>query len=106
RRRVRSALVAAGVVPPCEVRGDGLPTLIERTLLRTRDGREVLAIRVNALEAPTVLQRLAADGPRKVRVELAAPARLRHLGGETIGDGTGFDLQLDPFGALFLEVGR
>lgn len=106
RRRVRSILHEAGVEPPCEVRGAGLPTLIERTRLRLRDGREVLAIRVHALDDPTILQRLATDGSRPVRVELPVAQRLRPLGGDELPSATSFDLRLDPFGALWLEVLR
>lgn len=104
RRRVRAVLQRAGVEPPCELRGEGLPTCIERTVLRLRDGRSVLAIRLHALEAPAILQQIAAAGPRPVVVELPAPRTLRHLGGESLGTGTRFELQLDAFGALLLEV--
>ncbi len=106
RRRVRGCLRAAGVDPVCEVRGEGLPTCIERVRLRLRDGRDVLAVRVNALQSPAVLQRLAKDGPRAVRLELPTPRTLRELGGEILGTGTGFDVRLDMFGALFFEVAR
>jgi hypothetical protein len=103
RRRVRSVLQQAGAEPPCEVRGEGLPTCIERVPLRLRDGRSVLALRLHALDAPAVLRRLAGDGPRAVQVEFRTVRTLRLLGGEDLGTGTRFDLRLDPFGALFLE---
>jgi hypothetical protein len=106
RRRVRAVLAGAGLSPPCEVRGEGLPTCIERSRLRLRDGRAVLAVRVHALDAPAVLQQLAANGPRAVRVELPSERTLRHLGGEELGTGTTFETTLDPFGALLLEVRR
>jgi hypothetical protein len=106
RRRVRAVLRAAGVEPPCDVRGEGLPACLERTLLRARDGRELLAVRLHALESPALLLRLAANGPRPVRVELPAARRLRSLRGDELGAGTVFDLRLDPFGVLLLEVGR
>jgi len=106
RRRVRAALRTAGATPVCELRGEGLPTCLARTLLRTRDGREVLVLRVNALEAPAMLQQLGADGARPIRLELPVSRRLRTLRGDDLGEGTAFDLQLDPFGALFLEVRR
>ncbi|MEO6593569.1 MAG: hypothetical protein ABIP94_02315, partial [Planctomycetota bacterium] len=106
RRRVRAVLQQAGVQPPCEVRGEGLPTCIERVPLRLRDGRRVLAIRIHALDAPRLLQRLAESGPRPVQVELPVARALRHLGGEDLGTNTRFDLRLDPFGALFLEDAR
>ena len=104
RRRVRAALQRGGALPPCEVRGEGLPTCLERVSLRLRDGRQVLAIRINALDSPLLLQRLAEKGPRNVQIELPEVRTLRHLGGASIGTGTKFDLQLDPFGALWLEV--
>lgn len=106
RRRVRAVLHEAGVEPPCEVRGEGLPTCLERVRLRLRDGREVLAVRVHALDAPAVLQELGRDGPRPARLELPRPRTLRWLGGDELGAGTAFDVRLDAFGALFLEVVR
>jgi hypothetical protein len=106
RRRVRAVLQQAGVRPPFEVRGEGLPTCLQRTVLRLRDGRTVLVLRIRALEAPPLLQRLAGAGPRAVQIELPRSMELRHLGGEQIGEGVRFDLRLDPFGALFLEVVR
>ncbi len=106
RRRVRSVLQAAGVEPPCEVVGDGLPTFVQRTRLVLRDGREALAIRLQGDGAPAQLQRLAADGPRAVRCVLPAPRRLLRLDGTPIGDGaaTTFELRLDPWSALVFEV--
>jgi hypothetical protein len=104
RRAVRAVLQRAGVEPPCEVRGEALPTCLERVRLRLRDGRTVLAIRLNALAAPGLLQRLGADGPRSIVVELPAARTLGHLGGERLGTGTRFELKLDPSAALFLEV--
>lgn len=104
RRRVRAVLQRARVDPPCEVRGDGLPTCIERTVLRLRDGRRVVAIRLQALERPAVWQQLAANGPRRVFFELPVPRRLRRLDGEELGTTARVELQLDPFGALFVEV--
>lgn len=106
RRRVRAVLQQAGVEPPCEVRGEGLPTCIERAALRLRDGRSVIAVRVNALDAPRLLQRLGQDGPRQVQIELPVARTLSYLGGGAIGGGNRFDLRLDPFSALFLEVAR
>jgi len=106
RRRVRAVLQQAAVDPPCEVRGDGLPTCIERTVLKLRDGRTVLAIRVHALDSPALLARLAKNGPRTVQVDLPQARTITLLGGESLGSGTRFELRLDPFGALFLEVAR
>ncbi len=106
RRRVRAVLHSAGVDPVCEVRGEGLPTCIDRSRLLLRDGRTVLAIRVNALDAPAVLQQLANAPARALRLELAKAATLRRLDGDVVGEGKGFDVHLDPFGALFFEVVR
>lgn len=103
RRRVRVVLQQALIEPPCDVRGPGLPTCIERVSLRLRDGRQVLVIRVHALDDPSLLLRLGAEGSRAVTVELPEPRHLRHLGGEDLGTAAKFELRLDPFGALFLE---
>jgi hypothetical protein len=106
RRRVRSVLQTAGVEPPCEAVGDGLPTCVQRTRLLLRDGREALAIRLQADGAPAQLHKLAADGPRAVRCVLPTPRRLFRLDGTPLGDGpaTSFDARLDPWGALVVEV--
>ncbi|MBX3461718.1 MAG: beta-galactosidase [Planctomycetes bacterium] len=106
RQRVRSVLRQAGVEPAFDLRGEGLPTCLLRRQLRLRDGREVLAVRVNALEEPTLLQHLAAAGPRPVQLELRAARALRHLAGADLGTGSRFELELDPFGVLLLEVAR
>lgn len=106
RRRVRSVLERAGLRPPCVVRGAGLPTCLELVPLRLRSGRQALVVRINALEAPALLQQLAADGPRAVGLEWPDEITLRELGGDEIGRGQRFELRLDVFGALFLEVAR
>jgi hypothetical protein len=107
RRRVRAVLQLAGVESPCDVRGQGLPTCIERVPLRLRDGRSVLAIRLHALEAPNLLRTLSAAGLRTITVEFSAPRALRRLGGDPLPVQAKFELPLDPCGAVFLEgVGR
>lgn len=111
RTRVRAVLQAAGVEPPCDVRGPGLPTCIERVPLRLRDGRSVLAIRVHALDRPALMAELAREGPRSVTVELPRPLHLRRLGAPNaelgdLGTADKFPLALDPFAGLFLEVVR
>jgi hypothetical protein len=103
RRRVRAVLQQAGAEPPCDVRGAGLPTCIERVPLRLRDGRSVLAIRVHALDDPALLLRLGKDGGIDITVELPRERHLRHLGGDDLGIQAKFELRLDPFSALFLE---
>jgi hypothetical protein len=106
RRRVRAALRLARVSPPCEVVAKGLPTCIERVPLRLRDGRHVIAVRINALERPSLLRQLAKDGP--VTVELIFPRKfhIRELNGKDHGVAASCSVQLDPFGAVFLEVKR
>ncbi len=106
RRRVRQVLQTAEVEPVCDVRGDGLPTCIERTVLRIRDGRTVLAVRVNALDAPVLLRNLAGEGRRSIRLEFARPVQLLELTGRDLGRKAAFDLQLDVHAGLFVELRR
>lgn len=103
RRRVRTVLQDAGVLPPCDVRGDGLPTCIERVRLRLRDGRAVLAIRLEARDRPALLSQLA---EQKLRVLVSFPRerQLRMLDGRELARSANFELPFDPYGALFLEV--
>ena len=86
------------------MRGAGLPTCIERVKLRLRDGRTVLVIRLAALGDPHLLATLAQNGMRDIRIDLPVVTHLRILGGADLGTGLQFELRLDPFGALFLEV--
>jgi hypothetical protein len=104
RRRVRSVLEVAGVQPVCDARGDGLPTCLERTVLRLRDGRVVLAVRLAAQGRPDLLQRLAANGPRRVQLTFPRQRSARLFGGDTLGAASTFEVALDPFGAVFLEL--
>ncbi|MBL9079871.1 MAG: beta-galactosidase [Planctomycetes bacterium] len=110
RRRVRAVLQLASVEPRFDVRGDGLPTCLLRRTLRLGDGREVLAVRLQADAAPALLQRLGAEGPRRVQLLLRGERELRRLdavpGEGVLGNAARFDLDLDPFGALLLEVVR
>lgn len=105
RRRVRAALQRAGVMPPCEVRGEQLPTIVERAPLRLRDGRRVMAVRLNALERPQLLQRLADRGPLEVELIFPLARSLRVLGGEDFGKTDRCTVALDVFGAAFVEFG-
>lgn len=104
RRRVRTVLERARLSPPLEVHGEGLPTVLERTELRLRDGRRVFAVRLAALARPAVLAQLAASGPRPVVLEWPAAMHFRRLGGQDLGTTARVELALDPFGALFVEV--
>lgn len=104
RRRVRTVLERARLSPPLEVHGEGLPTVVERTELRLRDGRRVFTVRLQALARPAVLAKVAAKGPRPVVLEWPAARHFRLLGGQDLGTTARFELALDPFGALFVEV--
>ena len=106
RRRVRAALQRAGVMPPCEVRGESLPTIVERSPLRLRDGRQVIGVRINALERPQLLEQLAARGPLEVELIFPRERALRELSGKDHGRADRCKVALDPFGAVFVEVGR
>jgi len=105
RRRVRAALQRAGVLPPCEVRGEGLPTIVERAPLRLRDGRQVLGVRLNALERPQLLEQLAERGPLQVELIFPRARALRELRGRDHGRADRCTVTLDPFGAVFVEIG-
>jgi hypothetical protein len=104
RRRVRAALQRAGVMPPCEVQGKSLPTIVERAPLQLRDGRRVLGIRLNALERPQLLRQLGADGPLEVELIFPRERDLRELGGRNHGRADRCTVLLDPFGVVFVEV--
>ena len=102
RARVRHSLRIAGVVPRHEVRGQGLPTCIERTELVRADGRRVLAVRVNALERPQLYTELEQRGAVKLEITLPAERRLRTMDGVDLGLATRFEVPLDPWvGAFF-----
>jgi hypothetical protein len=103
RRRVRSVLQRAGVEPPCDVRGDNLPTCLARVPLRLRDGRRAVAIRLIADDRPDLLQRIRRAGPVSLQIEFPGERRLGVLGGEPLGRDTKFTVPLDPFGLVVLE---
>lgn len=106
RRRVRAALRRARVSPPCEVTGKGLPTCIERVSLKLRDGRNVLAVRLNALARPKLMRQLNQDGPIPIEITLPGKRNVRELNGKDHGNTNVVKAMLDPFGAVFLEVRR
>lgn len=106
RRRVRAALRRARVSPSCEVTGKGLPTCIERVSLKLRDGRSVLAIRLNALAHPRLMRQLNKDGAIPIEITLPRPLKVRELNGLDHGKTAIVKTMLDPFGAVFLEVAR
>jgi hypothetical protein len=104
RTRVRQVMMAASVEPPFEVRGNGLPTCLERVVLRCAGDRRVFVARVNALQNPAVPQAMAQRGSLPVTVSLPQPMRVRVLGhSEVLGPADRFDLSLDPWTGLFLE---
>lgn len=104
RARVRNVTQLARLLPPFEVRGEGLPTCIERVVLRTADGRRVLVVRVDALDQPAVLQTLAQRGPIPVVLHTPRPVRLRALGSDVVlGPADRFEFRLDVWTGLFLE---
>ena len=86
------------------MRGQGLPTCIERVSLRLRDGRHVLALRINALQRPRLLRRLNQDGPISIEITLPRELRVRELSGRNHGAVTAIETTIDAFGAVFLEV--
>lgn len=105
RRRVRRVLDAANAPPPFEVEAAGLPTCIERAVLRGTGDRTLLAIRVNALEAPETFQQLLGRGSTQVEILFQKPVRLRRLAdGEALGPSASFKLWLDPAWGIFVEV--
>jgi len=106
RRQVRSALRRARVFPICEVAGEGLPTCIERIGLRLRDERELVAVRVNALERPRLLREIAKNGPVSIELTFPRERHFRELNGKDHGITSVVKVQLDPFGAAFLGVVR
>jgi hypothetical protein len=109
RRRVRRVLDEAGVGIPVEVRGAGLPTSIERITLRA-DGRRLLAVRLDLLDAPDLFRELTARGPRSIELTFRQPVRPRDLlrGVELAavegGEGRVFEAVLAAGEPLFLEV--
>ncbi len=107
RRRVQRVLDTADVAPPVSVRGKGLPTCLERMLLRHKSGRRFLALRVNAIDSPFVLQTLSTQSPLTVEVQFAAATRLRVLGESAWrGPSAHFELPLDAWRGVFAELDR
>ncbi|MEC7583950.1 MAG: alpha-amylase family protein [Planctomycetota bacterium] len=104
RRRVSQVLRSADVEPFVDVRGEGLPTCIARTLLRAPDGRQLLSVRVDAIDRPKLLAQLAREGARDVRLFFDRPRRLASLTGEPLGSAESFEFKLDVYAGLFVEV--
>jgi hypothetical protein len=105
RRRVRFVLRQAGIEPPVHLRAQGMPTCLERMVLTARDGRRLLAIRVNALESPTIMQQLIARGPVSLQLMFARPTVLVDLlTGRVTAAALRHEVPLDPRRGLFFEV--
>ena len=106
RKRVRQALQGLPLSPLVEVRGEGLPTCVQRTWLDATDGRRLLAVRIDALDSPNVLATVARDGARNVRLLFPQPVRLLTLHGKEIAAGSELEVSLDAYAGLFVEVRR
>ncbi len=105
RTRVRWVLDDASLVPAVLARGKGLPTCLEVLRHRAPGGRLLLAVRVAALDAPELLRQLGEDGPRPLELRFAAPVQLLDVAaGRDLGTADTFELQIDPFLGVFLEV--
>ena len=105
RVRLRRILFEASIAPPLTVRGAGLPTCIERLVLRARDGRRLLAVRLNALDDPGRMQEIGERGPRPVELRFPEPVGLVDLTtGRDLGVAAKFETVLDPWRALLFEV--
>ena len=105
RMRLRHVLDEAGVRPPVMVRAPGMPTCIERMMLRAVDGRRLLAIRMNALNDPAMAVAIGKRGSRSV--ELTFPKRVAitdMLTGRSQSMNHQFEMELDPWRALFLVL--
>ncbi len=105
RRRLRWILAGAGVTPGVELRAPGMPTCLERLFLRAKDGRQLLALRVNALSDPELLQQLSVKGARPVFLRFKRPHKLTDLRtGQHYAAAAKHELQLDIWQGLFLQV--
>lgn len=107
RRRVRHVLRQAGVQPPVVLRAEGMPTCLERIVLKARDGRDLLAIRVNALESPAILAELGKRSPAKLTAVFPTRVALvDQVTGTVLAPAARHELRFDPWRGLFLEVRR
>ena len=84
----------------------GLPTCIERASLKLRDGRDVLALRLNAMARPLLMRQINKDGAIPIVINLPRKLKVRELNGKDHGKTATVKTMLDPFGAVFLEVAR
>jgi hypothetical protein len=105
RKRVRHVLRQARVDPPVLVQAKGLPTCLERMVLKSTAGGRLLAVRVNALESPAVLAELSKGGPYTalLRFKTKVPV-VDLLTGKTHPAALQHELPLDPYVGIFLQV--
>jgi hypothetical protein len=107
RRRVQRVFDLAGVTPPVQVRGAGLPTCLERMLLRDQLGARFLAVRVHALSRLEVLRTVASNAAPTATLQFPQTVRLRIVGDDAWqGPQETFALPLDPWRGLFVELER
>ena len=105
RARLRRVLADAGVMAPVVVRGKGIPSCVEALMLDARDGRRLLAVRMNALSSPELMQMLGERGVRELTLEFPTKVGLVDLRtGEDLGRSARFTRSLDPFEALLFAV--
>ena len=65
----------------------------------------MLGVRLNALERPQLLEQIAARGPLQVELLFPRVRALRELRGRDHGRADRCTVTLDPFGAVFVEIG-
>jgi len=63
-------------------------------------------VRVDALDAPSVLRQIATGGPKRVRLLFPQPVRVLSMSGQEIGAGAEVEASLDAWSGLFVEVKR
>lgn len=110
RKRVRHVLREAGLNPPVELRAQQMPTCLERMRLIGRGDANLLAIRVNALAQPELLEALAerhGNKPVELHLRFPKPVKLHDLlrGRGSRGKARTYHrLPLDIWSGLFLRV--
>lgn len=104
RTRVRRVLELADVEPPVVVRGEGLPTMLERIHLEGRDGRRLLAVRLNGMDAPELVEQVAAREGRSITLQFEQQTVLTDLvRGIQLPAGRRFEVPFDPWvGGFYL----
>jgi hypothetical protein len=104
RNRLRAVLERAAVQPWFEVQVQNAPTCVERLVLR-RGSELTLVVRLNLLEAESLLAQIAERAAMPVHIRLPAKRRVRDLlRGTDHGAVETIDTTLDPLRGLFLAV--